>query len=59
MFQNERAKAAMHFGTINEPNAVATLVQVINPLIFPDYRYVEEGLKNFVNISHNITKNKI
>ena len=33
----------MEYGTVNEPNAVATLVAGVVPLLFPGHSYLEEG----------------
>ena len=44
---DEEAEARMRYGTVNEPNAVATLVQVVLPLCFPDLRYREEGMATY------------
>ena len=33
----------MRHGTINEENAIATLVGIVMPLYYPDYSYYEEG----------------
>ena len=34
----------MAYGTANEPNAIATIVNVILPTTFPDLTYREEGM---------------
>ena len=42
----------MHYGTVNEPNAIATLVGIIAPLLFPGYTYLEEGMHLIMNYTN-------